>query len=131
MVALSFAIPIDSCSILKVKIAANKEEVMGEFLEVHVEGIIMDLTQQTGAMVVYCRPALQGQRVDLQKRVPITNFKASIVERLVNGRSVFAAVFPRLPTGDYDVYGMLNGKIVHKAEEITVFPGEVAEVDWR
>ena len=53
---------------------------------------------------------------------------ATVVEREVDGRRVFAAVFPRLPAGGYRVFAAGRDA---RAVGVTVFAGRVAEVDWR
>jgi len=49
-----------------------------------------------------------------------------MVERRVNGKPMFVAVFPQLTPGLYvvdDPHG--------PEKEVTILPGEVAEMDWR
>ncbi len=44
-----------------------------------------------------------------------------------NGRSVFAAVFPGLRAGDYDIWE----NFPKPSGTVTIVGGEVATVDWR
>jgi hypothetical protein len=51
---------------------------------------------------------------------------APITERVAGGERIGVAVFPSLPAGNYKV----SIPYAHYAT-VTVFPGAVAEVDWR
>jgi hypothetical protein len=46
-----------------------------------------------------------------------------VIERTTDGKSIYAAIFPVLPAGNYRVTG-------YNTQEITVFPGYFAEIDW-
>jgi len=104
-------------------------------MTVYVEGVILHLTPQTGALVVYGRRDMRGKKVDIWtgNLSNLKTFSANMVEREINGQRVFAAVFPRLPAGDYDIKEDFSWHLIRRnfESEVTVFPGEVAEVDWR
>ena len=97
-----------------------------------VEGIELGVSKQEGALVVYGNKNLRGKHVYLY-----TGFLSSpknanhhstnnIVERTVNGRAVFTAIFPSLEPGNYTV-----GRSFRYYNEVTVLAGRVTEVDWR
>ena len=99
---------------------------------VRVEGTALGLDEATGALVVYAPKGRRGEAVRLLPGLgsggedrPVI---ATVVEREVDGRRVFAAVFPRLPAGGYRVFGPGRDP---RATGVTVFAGAVAEVDWR
>ncbi len=50
-----------------------------------------------------------------------------VLERRINGRPVFAAVFPGLRAGDYDIWE----NAPNPSGTVTIVRGEVATVDWR
>ena len=55
---------------------------------------------------------------------------ASVVERVINGVTEYAAVFPELPVGTHTVYvPSQDGK--SRGADITIFAGQVAEMDER
>jgi hypothetical protein len=58
---------------------------------------------------------------------PGNEILASIVPRLVNGEQTFSAWFPHLAPTTYRVY--LDDEA--QGRWVTVFAGEVAELDWR
>jgi hypothetical protein len=100
----------------------------------HVEGIVLELTEIFGALIVYTDDSLRGENISVRTRANIyQGFDANVVERIVNRRLVFAAIFPKLPPGDYSVhYTSPPGKRKPaKDATVTIFPGEVAEIDWR
>jgi hypothetical protein len=95
---------------------------------VWVEGEVFDVGDQTGGLVIYLPDRLRGKNVAAVNHAlpPSQTFHASAVERIVNGQSVIAAVFPRLPQGNYWV--KMPGQ---RTEKLSVFPDEIAEADWR
>jgi hypothetical protein len=103
---------------------------MTYFERLQVRGVVFGLSEETGALVVYQPPSQRGRTVDAnlknERGGTAQKFHANTVERTIDDKEVFAAIFPRLPTGTYDVVGY--GDIVRG---LTIFPGEVAEIDWR
>ena len=61
--------------------------------------------------------------------VPLKHFYPArkTKERRINGRPVFAAVFPGLRAGDYDIWE----NAPNPSGTVTIVGGEVATVDWR
>lgn len=82
-----------------------------------------------GALMVYVGPTWRGWSVQLGARPFIgestPEFVANVVERVIGGQQLYAAVFPRVPGREYRVQGCGHSCYV------SVFAGEVAEVDWR
>src|SRR2546423_1900973 len=99
-----------------------------EFQSIRIEGVVLGISQEYGAIVVYTKKDLRGKSVEIFLREGYKNrMNANIVERIVNGQSMFAAVFPRVKPDNYIVDGPKRDQF----EYVTVFPGSVAEVDWR
>jgi len=106
-----------------------------------VEGVVIDVptaSPEYGILVVYTEPDLQGKTLELNFGAGINDKKAyaNVVKRLVKGQEFYAAVFPNLPAQDYYVKhgeqffgGVYNSRF--KINKVTVFAGQVAEVDWR
>lgn len=86
------------------------------------------LTGGTGALVVYVKGDNVGKNISAShgSKERFEQVKANIVERMVNGYPLFAAVFPGLKPDTYFVSGP-NGD----SASITVFSEQTAEVDWR
>jgi hypothetical protein len=82
-------------------------------------------------MVIYTGKRLRGSNISLCKGfhtscvnvVEATN----VVERAINGVQVFAGIFPALEPGNYTVFGKQQKLVA----PITVYAGDVTEVDWR
>ncbi len=92
---------------------------------VHTEPAVLDIGQDTGALVIYTREELLGKEIEVSvKGNDVKRIHTAIHERKVNGRSLFAGLFLALPAGDYIIW-------VHPSSEVTISGGQVAEVNWR
>ena len=94
---------------------------------VHPETVVLDIGQDVGALIIYTVPELRGREIEVsprgsdRKRVHV-----EVLERRINGVPVFAAVFPGLRAGHWDIY---NGP--SPSASVAIVGGEVATVDWR
>src|ERR1700747_912645 len=95
---------------------------------VHPESVVLDIGQDIGALIIYAPAELRGREIEVSppgsaaKRVHV-----EVLERRVNGRPVFAAVFPKLRAGGYEIWAHAP-----KPSGITtIVGGEVTTVDWR
>lgn len=94
---------------------------------VHTDAVL-DIGEDVGALIIYCRPELRGQQIDVSLRGrEWQRTHTDVLERRANNRPVFAALFLALPAGDYVIWG--NGS--EPIGEATIIGGEVAEIDWR
>jgi len=93
---------------------------------VHTEHALLDIGEDIGALVIYTREELRGKeiQVSLKGTHAATMVHTAIWERRFNGRTMFAGIYPSLPTGDYIIW-------THPSREITIVGGSVAEVDLR
>ncbi|HEY0754213.1 MAG TPA: hypothetical protein VGD98_09645 [Ktedonobacteraceae bacterium] len=95
---------------------------------VHTEHAVLDIGGDVGALIIYCRPELRGQQIDLSLRErEWQRIHTDVLERRVNQHSVFAALFLALAAGDYLIWG--NG--AQPIGEISISGGQVAEINWR
>jgi hypothetical protein len=93
---------------------------------VHSETVVLDIGQDIGALVIYTDAELRGREIEVSPRGRDANrVHVEVLERRINDRPVFAAVFPGLRAGDYDIWEAANPNCV------TIVGGEVATVDWR
>ena len=95
---------------------------------VHSESVVLDIGQDVGALIIYTKAELRGREIEVSpRRTGAKRVHVEVLERRINCRPVFAAVFPGLRAGDYDIW--------HSALEprgtVTIVGGEVAAVDWR
>ena len=110
-----------------------QEEVDAEFRILPVE-----IDPDCGAMVVYCHKAFRGGSVGVRledDEAWIDSTFASVVERQIQGRTLYAAVFPQVKKGTYEVYlpEHPDKSVVsyHGHVPVTVVPRQVVEVDLR
>ena len=95
---------------------------------VHPETVVLDIGQEVGALIIYTVPELRGREIEVsprgsdRKRVHV-----EVLERRINGVPVFAAVFPGLRAGDWDIWENRP----NPSGTVAIVGGEVATVDWR
>jgi hypothetical protein len=93
---------------------------------VHPEPIVLDIGGDVGALILYTNPDLHGREIEIskegEKRVHV-----EVLERIVNGRTVFAAAYPELHQGEYHVWGDGETPVDH----VTIAGGKISTLDWR
>ena len=95
---------------------------------VHPETVVLDIGQEIGALIIYTEAELHGREIEVSPRgSSATRVHVEVLERRINGRPVFAAVFPGLRAGDYDIWEAFPDP----SGTVTIVGGEVATVDWR
>ncbi len=95
---------------------------------VHTEHALLDIGDGVGALIIYFRPELCGQQIDVSpKERAWQRTHTDVLERRVTNHSVFAALFLALPVGDYIIWN----KNFQPLGEVTITDGQVAEVNWR
>lgn len=102
--------------------------VPGYFERVHTENVVLDIGDNIGALMIYTQPALRNREIEVSPKGEDTRrTHTEVLERRVNGQTVFVAIFPELLAGHYTLWG----NATRSAGEITIVGGEIAEVDWR
>ena len=71
---------------------------------VHSENVVLDIGKDIGALVIYTDAELRGREIEASPRGVAKRVHVEVLERRINGRPVFAAVFPGLRAGDYDIW---------------------------
>jgi len=95
---------------------------------VHTEHAVLDIGEDIGALIIYCRPELRGKQLDLSPRERTwQRVHTDVLERRAGKHPVFAALFLALPVGDYLIWGNSAEPI----GEVTINGGQVAEINWR
>jgi hypothetical protein len=88
----------------------------------HTEPVVLDIGGDVGALVLYTSPALHGHEIEVAplgsdaKRV-----HSAVLERSIGNRTMYAAVYPELLAGDYEV-------CCGEQPRFTVTGGNVTEV---
>jgi hypothetical protein len=93
----------------------------------HEEPVVLELGAELGALVVYTDPALLHTEIEISPAGDdAARSHKDVLERVVGGRSLYAAVFDRVPSGSYTLW--------HAGEARTrgasIAGGTIAEVDW-
>jgi len=94
----------------------------------HEEAVVLELGGELGALVVYTDASLLHTEIEISADGDDDERShKDVLERVVAGRSLFAAVFDKLQAGDYSLW--------HRNEAfsrgVRVTGGEIAELDWR
>jgi hypothetical protein len=95
---------------------------------VHHESVVLDIGEDVGALIIYTEPELIGAEIEIGPRGKVDKrVHVEVLERRVNDRPVFAAVFFGLRAGDYDIWEA----VATPSDAVTIVGGEVATLDWR
>ena len=70
----------------------------------HTESVVLDIGDDVGALVLYTSAALHGREIEVNPLgSDARRVHSAVLERSVNGRLMYAAVYPELKAGDYEV----------------------------
>jgi hypothetical protein len=93
----------------------------------HTQPVVLDIGGDVGALILYTPPELHGREIEVSplgddaRRV-----HTAVLLRLLNGRRIFAAVYPQLAAGDYRIWSDDPAR----PSSVTILPGRVVEIDW-
>lgn len=93
----------------------------------HPEFVVLEIGEEYGALIVHADEDMHGVEVEIS---PADDDERrshkEILERIIDGRPAFTAVFDQLSAGTYTLWtnGVAHSRGVHVRE------GEVAELDW-
>jgi hypothetical protein len=91
----------------------------------HTEAVVLDIGDDVGALVLYTPAEMFGHEIEVSPLGPpgrdTRRTHSAVLERGHNGRVFYAAVYPELAAGDYQVH-------VDGNPRFTIHPGNVAEV---
>jgi hypothetical protein len=94
---------------------------------VHTENVVLNIGGDIGALIIYTDENWRGKEIEISPNGSHHRQHNQVHERSFNGRSVFAAVYPELPAGEYNVWR--DDSTAEGPMRIT--GGEVASMDWR
>ena len=95
----------------------------------HAETVVLDIGGDVGALVVYTPPEFHGREIEISPVGQATQrVHTAVLERVVDGRSIFAAVYPNLPAGVFRLW-VDDGPA--RVTQVEITAGQVAELDWR
>lgn len=95
---------------------------------VHSAPAVLDIGGDIGALIIYTGPDLRGAEIEVSPRGNDTQrTHTAVLERQVNGRTLYAALYLALPAGEYRIWW--GDPTLPR--EVTISGGAVAELDWR
>ena len=95
----------------------------------HPEYVVLDIGGEFGALVLYTPPELHRREIEISPIGQDTQrVHTAVLERIVAGRSIFAAVYPRLTAGAFRVW---FDEDPTRPNTVRIEAGQVAELDWR
>jgi len=90
----------------------------------HTESVVLDIGDDVGALVLYTSPEHHTQEIEVSLLGPNPGARrvhSAVLERSLNGRTFYAATYPELPAGEYQVW--CDG-----SPRVTIAAGAVAEL---
>jgi hypothetical protein len=90
----------------------------------HTESVVLDIGEDVGALILYTSAAHHTEEIEvslLGADAAARRVHSAVLERSLEGRTFYAATYPELPAGDYQVWCEGNPRV-------TVQAGAVAEV---
>jgi hypothetical protein len=109
-------------------------------MNTRTEQVVLDIGGDIGALVLYTKPEANGTEIEISPHGQHSDHHDhdghghhhhrshnQVHERNFNGRVCFAAVYPELRAGDYDLWGEGPNPV----DRVTIVGGQVAELDWR
>lgn len=97
-------------------------------MSIRTEQVVLDIGGDIGALILYTGPEANGDEIEISPQGEGSHRSHNQVhERSFNGTVCFAAVYPDLRAGQYDLWGPGSEPAGH----ITIVGGQVAEMDWR
>jgi hypothetical protein len=88
---------------------------------------VLDIGDGVGALIVYTTSELEGQEIEVSQLGATARIHTVVHPRDLDGRTIYAGVFPSLPEGDY----ILWSDDPTRNRTVTIASGVVAEVDLR
>jgi hypothetical protein len=71
----------------------------------HDESVVLEIGEELGALVVYTDPSLLHREIEISPAgSDADRSHKDVLERVVGGRSLYAAVFDKLPEGSYTLW---------------------------
>jgi hypothetical protein len=93
----------------------------------HAEPVVLEIGAELGALIVYTDPDLLHTEVEISPAADDTSRShKDVLERVVDGCSLYTAVFDRMPGGEYTLWH--EGAALSRG--VRVPAGAIAELDW-
>jgi hypothetical protein len=94
----------------------------------HPEQVVLEIGGEIGALVVYTDAGLHGAEIEISPTGDDDHrAHKDVLNRPVNGRATYAAVFDGLGDGSYTLWI----RDVSVATDVSITGGCITELDWR
>ena len=94
----------------------------------HPEFVAIDIGEDVGALIVHTDAELHGAEIEISASGDDrARSHKQVLERAIDGRPAFTAVFDGLRAGSYTLW--LDGRA--RARDVLITGAAVAELDWR
>lgn len=94
----------------------------------HPEFVVLDIGGDVGALIVHADSQLHGVEIEISPSDDDNNRShKEVLERSINGRPAFTAVFDGLHAGTYTLW--TRGQA--RARGVLIEGSRIAELDWR
>jgi hypothetical protein len=94
---------------------------------IHTEPVVLDIGGEIGALIIYTDSDSIGREIELSAKGATNRFHNQVHERRFGSTSLFAAVYPGMHAGEYDIWDDANLPV----GTVCIHGGEVTTVDWR
>ncbi|MGI9149175.1 MAG: hypothetical protein ACR2IK_21940 [Chloroflexota bacterium] len=95
---------------------------------IHTTPVVLDIGEGMGGLIFYTPAALLGVEIEVAPAAyPDFKTHTEVDERVVNGQTLYAGVFPPIRVGDYRVCRPAD----RAGQSFSIAPGQVTELDWR
>jgi hypothetical protein len=93
----------------------------------HPEAVVLDIGADLGALIVHTAANMHGVEVEISATgQDESRSHKEVLERQINGRPAYTAVFDKLREGSYALW--VDGVAVQR--EVLVSGGAISELDW-
>ena len=93
----------------------------------HPEYVVLDIGEEYGALIVHLDPDLHGVEVEISPAGADSERQhKEVLERSIDGRPAFTAVFDRLAEGRYTLWVEDEAR----ARGVPIAGAEITELDW-
>ena len=93
----------------------------------HPEFVVLDIGEDAGALIIHTDPEMHGVEVEISLAGEDTRRShKEVLQRAINGRPAYTAVFDGLSTGSYTLW--VGGE--PRARGVRIMGGRITELDW-
>lgn len=93
----------------------------------HPEFVVLDIGDELGALIIHAPAEMHGVEIEISPSYDDHDRShKEVLERSINGRPAFTAVFDGLREGRYTLWTQGEARV----RNVTVGGGEIAELSW-